>query len=265
LPEARLVARIWLPVCVETERAPEASADPSDDSPPGSPPDSQPAAEPPRSAVRRRRVFVGVLVLLLLSGLGLSPFIWVYWSSAGHRDPQPPPSAPVAIVFGAQLRPDQSPKPYLAARLDIAAALYRNKRVHAVLVSGDASGTSGNEVAAMTKYLVARGVPAAKIVADPHGLDTYDTCIRAVEVYGVRRAILVSQDFHVPRAVTLCRHLGMDADGLEAKATGSQRILWRNRVREVAADAKAVVDVVRHRPPAVRSRPTTALSQAAAI
>jgi vancomycin permeability regulator SanA len=246
-------------VCVQTEQQPEVNGDGSDVAA------ADVENEQVTDAGRSRKLLVGVVILLVLVALGFAPTSWVYWTSAGHRDPQPTPSAPVGIVFGAQLRDDhQTPKPYLQKRLDAAVMLFKAGKVRALLVSGDEHGTSGNEVAAMTKYLVAHGVPAARVVQDPYGLDTYDTCIRANEVYGVRKALLISQDFHVPRAVTLCRHLGIDADGIEAATDGTIKIRVRNWVREVAADAKAVVDVVRHRPPAVKSAPSGALARAEA-
>jgi SanA protein len=240
---------------------PRAAPSPAEES--GEDPIETPTGQRSRN---RRRVIValvtaGLLALVLLGG----PAAWVYSTSAGHRNPQPPVSAPVGIVFGAQLRPDGTPKPYLAARLNVGVQLFRAGRVRALLVSGDAHGTSGDEVSAMTRYLESRGVPAAKLVIDPDGLDTYDTCARAVRVYGVKKALLISQDFHVPRAVTLCRHLGIDADGISAPVDdGTLRILWRNRVREIFADVKAVVDAVRNRPPAVWTPPSTAVARAVA-
>ncbi|TQS40944.1 YdcF family protein [Cryptosporangium phraense] len=214
----------------------------------------------------RRRIIgalAGVVVLGVLAFGG--PLVWTWSVSSGHRFSRVPdaPDAPVAIVFGAQLQPDGKPKPFLAGRLDVAAALYRAGHVKAILVSGDGSGTSGNETAAMTRYLAARGVPAAKLVADPAGLDSYDTCVRAYQVYGVRRALLVSQEFHLPRAVALCRHVGIEADGVAGRCDDCRQMtLWRNRFREIPAGFKAAVDAVRDRPPVVSSPPDSSVSKA---
>ena len=268
---AERVAPGWCPGPVNTDRTAEAGADSADVPPASVEPDQATtdadAARPPRWPWQwRRRTLVLVTAAVLLGiAATIGPAAWVYWASAGHRNPRPTPSAPVGIIFGAQLRPDQkTPKPYLAHRLEVGVALVKDGRVRALLVSGDANGTSGNEVAAMTRYLVAHGVPADKIVADPAGLDTYDTCARAAQVYGVKKALLISQDFHLPRAVAICRQLGIDADGIGAPAGGSLRILMRNRFREILADVKAAVDVVRKRPPAVSSGPSAALERAEA-
>jgi vancomycin permeability regulator SanA len=175
------------------------------------------------------------------------------------------PEAPVAIVFGAQLSADRvRPKPVLAGRLTTAAELLRAGKVRALLISGDAKGSSGDEIAAMTGYLLELGVPAQRIVADRFGLDSYDTCRRAHDVYGVTRALLVSQRLHLPRAVTLCRARGIDADGVAARCDNCRRFtLAVNTAREVPADFKAVFDVLTDRPPAVPSPPDPALTEAA--
>jgi vancomycin permeability regulator SanA len=207
-----------------------------------------------------------LLALAVLILIVLGPAAWTMISSSGHRyTAAHAPDAPVAIVFGAELaRGGATPKPFLAGRLDVAAELYRSGKVRALLVSGDAAGASGDEAAAMTRYLTERGVPARAIVADPHGLDSYDTCARAAQVYGVRRALLVSQSFHLPRAVTICRRLGIDADGVDARCDGCRDSTLRaNTAREAAADFKAIWDVGTRRDPAVRSKPDLSLTAAA--
>lgn len=224
--------------------------------PPGS-------AQPPGTA-RRRRTWLrrGALVCAILVALFLAPAGWLLVSSAGHTyQVEDAPDAPVAIVFGAQLAAGgEQPKPFLRGRLDIAAQLLRRGAVKAILVSGDAAGSSGDETAVMTRYLVGRGVPKQRIAADDHGLDSYDTCRRAHDVYGVRKALLVSQAFHLPRAVTLCRSMGIDADGVAALCDGCQwHTMACNRGRELAAGWKAAFDWLRDRPPAVTSPPDPSL------
>ncbi|WP_412540153.1 ElyC/SanA/YdcF family protein [Longispora sp. K20-0274] len=199
-----------------------------------------------------RRVIRGALWLaIVLAVLAALPALWARSVSAGHRfDARDAPSAPVAIVFGAELAPGGTqPKPFLAGRLNVAAELYRAGKVSSVLVSGDARGTSGDEVGAMEGYLEARGVPRDRIVQDGLGLDSYDTCLRARDVYGLHRVLLVSQNFHLVRAVTLCRRLGVDADGVNATCDNCRTsTLLKNRVRDFAACHKAVYDLWSDRP-----------------
>jgi vancomycin permeability regulator SanA len=214
-----------------------------------------------------RRLVRGALVVLLAGlAVGLPPQMWTRMASAGHIYAiDAAPSADVVIVFGAQVAPGgQRPMPFLAGRLDTGAELLDRGKARAMLISGDSSGSSGDEVWVMRDYLVARGVDMRRVVSDPHGLDTYDTCRRAREVYGVTRALLVSQSLHLPRAVTLCRIHGIDAFGVSARCDGCRtRTLLLNRAREVATGPKAALDALRDRAPAVRSAPDTALLDAA--
>jgi SanA protein len=179
---------------------------------------------------------------------------WSYVASGGHRyDVADAPEAPVVIVFGAKIQDDR-PLPFLAGRLDVTAELVRTGRAKSVLVSGDAAGSWGDETRAMTEYLVARGVDPSLIVVDPHGVDTYDTCARAIQVYGINRALLVTQSYHLPRAVSLCRNLGMDADGVNATCDCNVFSLMKNRAREWLAVVDAVREAIWNRPPATSAR-----------
>ena len=211
---------------------------------------------------RRRPRAVSLVALLVLAVLLVAPTAWLRIASAGHRSEiSAAPRADVAIVFGAQLEPDGSrPKPFLTARLRATAELVRTGRVKAVLVSGDGESAAGSETNVMRAYLVELGVDRARIVDDPYGLDTFDTCRRAHDVYGVRRALLVTQAYHLPRAVTLCRNLGIDAVGVDSGCAGCRRTtLAKAWLRELPAGWKAVLDSLRGRQPAVVSPPDPAL------
>jgi vancomycin permeability regulator SanA len=221
-------------------------------------------SRPRRPAVPRlvRRAAVAAVLLGLVL---IAPTVWLWTGSAGHvHDTEATARAPVVIVFGAQVAPGGTePKPFLRGRLDTAVDLVRSGRAKAVLVSGDGHGGSGDEVAVMSRYLTDHGVPARRIVADGYGLDSYDTCRRAHDVYGVRRALLSSQAFHLHRAVALCRGLGIDADGVAARCDGCTWFtLAANRAREIPAAWKAVYDRASDRQPAVPSPPNDQLTAA---
>ena len=187
------------------------------------------------------RVGLGVLVgLVLLVGAG--PYLWIRVATAGKiHTVADAPATPVAIVLGAGLKTDGSPKLYLRIRLEDTLRLYQDGKIRAILVSGDHGRVDYDEVAAMTAWLVDRGVPADKVVADHAGFDTYDSCVRAREIFGVRAALVVTQEFHVRRAVFLCREAGIDAAGIGSSAPGDDT---RYQVREVPAAIKATFDVV---------------------
>ncbi|MFI6822813.1 vancomycin high temperature exclusion protein [Micromonospora sp. NPDC050187] len=144
---------------------------------------------------RRRRLTrlaaVGVSALLLAS----APWAWTKVAAHGHVYPESTaPAVDVVIVLGTGVAPDRhQPGERLAGRLQTAAALVRAGRAHVVLVSGDGNGASGDEPTVMTSYLAGLGVDPQRVVADPFGLDTYDTCARARQVYGATRALIVTQ------------------------------------------------------------------------
>lgn len=126
------------------------------------------------------------------------------------------PQAPVALVYGAGLAPGGVPSPVLAQRLDAAIALYRAGKVDSLLLSGDNSDRFHDETRAMVRYVLERGVPPGAVEEDDAGLSTYDSSVRAHTVFGVREAVLVTQRFHLTRALFIANSVGIDAWGVAA-------------------------------------------------
>ncbi len=159
------------------------------------------------------------------------------------------PRTPVALVLGAEVYADGVPSKFLRARLDLAVELYRRGLVAQLLVSGDGRSRFYDETGGMRDYLLEQGVPASALLVDPAGLDTYDSCLRARDAFGVRRLVVVSQSFHLPRALGICRALGLDAWGVGDESARSSPRTWAygNR-RELAANLKLVYDLASHRP-----------------
>lgn len=165
-------------------------------------------------------------------------------------DVQDAPSRPVAMVLGAQAHPG-GPSAFLAARLDVAVELFDDGRISAILVTGDGLERANFETRVMRDYLVERGIPDAKIVEDPAGFDTYDSCVRARDVFGVEELTLVSQDYHLPRAVTICRAAGVDAIGVgDTSMLRRYPYNWvKGWLREWPAAVKMEWDLLTVRPP----------------
>lgn len=180
---------------------------------------------------------------MLLCVMALLPATWTFTVTDGRlRTVADVPRADVAVVFGAGLW-NGEPSMYLANRLDAAAKLYREGRVKVVLVTGDNSSHYYDEPHAMRHYLTHKGVPDARIVSDYAGFDTWDSCTRAKAIFGVDRAILVSQGFHIRRAVALCQEAGIDSYGVSA--VDHQDALWYyGTTRELFAAHKAAVDAL---------------------
>jgi vancomycin permeability regulator SanA len=168
------------------------------------------------------------------------------------------PYAPVALVLGAQVYPDGTPSAFLAGRLDLAKRLYDAGKVKVILVSGDNMAPEYNEPDAMREYLVAAGVPAARVVADYAGFDTYDSCVRARRIFGVSDLVVVTQSYHLPRAVATCRALGLQANGVGDDSARQYVAAWRKgAIRDQLACVKTVVDLVSRREPVLGSRETS--------
>lgn len=202
----------------------------------------------------------------MFAGSVVAGFVWAALSVATASrgrvfDVDDAPDVPVVIVPGARVR-DGRPMPVLQARLDVAVTLMRGGRARAVLVSGDGAGRSGDEITAMVDYLVEQGVDRESIVADPYGLDTYDTAYRAVHTFGVRRASVATQAFHLPRAVALCRRMGIEAWGVRAEHRASVRTRFRNVAREfVLSRPKAFLELRWPRDPVVSTPPDDRLAE----
>lgn len=160
------------------------------------------------------------------------------------------PATPIAMVLGARAHPDR-PSAFLAARLDVTLDLWERGLIRAVLVSGANSAAAHHQTTVMRDYLEQRGIPAEKIVEDPAGWDTYDSCVRARDVFGVEEMVVVSQGYHVPRALMICEAVGVRAVGVGDEAS-KQRFPWaygRGELREQAANLKMEWDLATGRAP----------------
>lgn len=154
------------------------------------------------------------------------------------------PAKRAAIVFGAGLWRDGSPTPILQDRVKAAAGLYFNGKVEKILMSGDNSVVEYNEPLAMRDFALLMGVPEEAIVLDYAGRRTYDTCYRAKAIFGLTEAILVTQSFHLPRALYTCNQLGLDAVGVSADLqVYRKRSLMYWNMREFVATITALWDV----------------------
>ena len=155
------------------------------------------------------------------------------------------PRTEVALVLGASVYRGK-PSPVLAERADVAVALYRANKVSKILVTGDNGTLSYDEVTPVRKYLLGAGIPSQDIFLDHAGFDTYSSMYRAREVFLARSLTIVTQDFHLPRALWIARRLGLDAYGIVAAGGENSP---SDYVREIPAAIKALLNVLTDRQP----------------
>ncbi|HVT13879.1 MAG TPA: ElyC/SanA/YdcF family protein [Fimbriimonadaceae bacterium] len=184
------------------------------------------------------------IVVATMALLGL--FVWAtnaaVLASAGGRifaDVEKLPTEPVGLVLGTAPYFKGSKNPFFERRMDAAATLYKAHKVAKLLVSGDNYVKTYDEPSAMRDALVARGVPAADIVLDYAGFRTLDSVVRAHKIFGVDRCAIVTDDFHLPRALYIAQSAGIDAVGFQTvplprsvgtmvyvREIGSRSLVW---------------------------------------
>jgi SanA protein len=198
-------------------------------------------------------LFLGIFGLLVLI---LPRAATAVYSLNRIYQEQNAPSSRLAIVFGAGLRRDGTPTAILRDRVETAADLYFSGKVEKILMSGDNRFDYYNEPESMRQYALSLGVPDTAIAMDYAGRRTYDTCYRARAIFGASDALLVTQKFHLPRALFLCNALGLKSYGIEADNNRYRKIsllIWN--IREQIATVGAFVDVYWSNPVPVLGNP----------
>jgi SanA protein len=199
-------------------------------------------------------VLLAAVVLFLVAPVALRAWVQNRYQVRIYATVADIPERPVAIVFGAGYLPSGRLSDALADRMETAIDLYETGKVNKLLLTGDNRFADYNEPAAMAAYAQARGVPGQDLVLDYAGRRTYDSCYRAGAIFGVERAVLVTQAFHLPRALYTCDLLGLDAVGVVADRHRYLRSPWY-KLRELAALARAWLDLNALKPTPVLGDP----------
>lgn len=178
---------------------------------------------------------------------------FVQLSARGHvHSESSAPATPVALVLGAQVYPSGQPSPFLAARLDIAQRLWQSGKIETIIVSGDFAAPEYDEPKAMRAYLIECGVPESAIIVDFAGFDTYDSAARSRYVFGLSELIVVTQSYHLPRAIATFRSVGLNAWGVGDDSVRSRTRSWvKGSIREQLACVKTAYDLGISRVPAL--------------
>lgn len=184
-------------------------------------------------------------IVLFLAGTNLYVLYGPHGSSTS--DVSRVPHAQAAIVLGAQVRSDGTMSSMLGDRVRQAVALWDAGKVDRILVSGDHSSNDYDEPDTMRKALVARGVPERVIFEDHAGFNTWASMVRAKKIFRVRSAVVVTQGFHMPRALYLAGEAGMrHVTGLTSDLRSYGWQGKKSWVREILSRPKAVVDALRN-------------------
>jgi len=204
--------------------------------------------------MRTRRQSFGVKRLLVLTTLSLLLFVliinvYVFTFSRkfilenATKTPflESDGNVSVAIVLGASVYSDGTLSPLLEDRAKTALELYKNGVVQKLLVSGDNRASSYNEVIPIREYIIAHSVPEEDVFTDFAGFNTYDSMYRAKKIFGAKNVLIVTQSFHLPRAVYAARQIGLNAYGVPANKSG---YYFRNNAREVLATTKTFIRVL---------------------
>ena len=172
---------------------------------------------------RRRRIAFWTIIsssgLIVVIGLfALTSNLVIVHSAKSYivSSPAEAPLAQTAIILGARVYTNGNPSPMLADRLNVGIELYKTGKVKKLLLSGDHGRKEYDEVNAMLRYVIDHGIPEADVFTDHAGFNTYDTMYRARDVFLVESALIVTQDFHLSRAVYIARALGLEATGISA-------------------------------------------------
>ena len=196
-----------------------------------------------KTIIKKILIGMGAIIgasMLLVVIMNLYMFLTTFSDIISVEEAEELEDVDCIIVLGAGVRPDGTPSPMLQDRLDKAIELYQQGIWDKIIVSGDHREDNYNEVNAMKSYLIEHDVPSEAIFMDHAGLSTYDSMYRAVHIFGVESAVIVTQKYHMYRAVYDAKYLGIDAYGVTAEDITYSGQTYRE-IREIAARIKDIM------------------------
>lgn len=198
--------------------------------------------------IKIRRILLIILVVVGVIGLTALTFNEIVRLSTAKQIVAPEDAtdfegADCIIVLGCKVKEDGIPSDMLADRLQRAVELYHAGVAPKILMSGDHGTEDYNEVLAMKQYALDAGVPAEDIFCDHAGFSTYETMYRAKEIFGVEKAVISTQEYHLYRAIYIGNSLGIDCIGVGADYH-TYRGQWVRECREIAGRCKDFLNVI---------------------
>ncbi len=197
-------------------------------------------------AIKYTSIVIGTILLL---GLGSNYWVLSHGNQSMTSNLDEVEPAFVGLVLGTSSSPDGvRVNSYFEERMEAAIRLYQSGKVKHLLVSGDNSSIHYNEPRDMRNYLVDRGIPAKHITLDYAGFRTYDSILRSKEIFGLDEFVIVTQEFHAPRALYIAEKAGIRAGAYLADDPPSG-VSGNIKARELMARIVAVMDVLTNRQP----------------
>jgi vancomycin permeability regulator SanA len=189
-----------------------------------------------------KRVAISLAVAGLAASLGMMAVVQLAYVPRDIVLQEPALHAETAMVLGASILPDGTPSDALRDRLLVGISLYKNKNVDRILLTGDDGAYHANEIVVMKRFAVAQGVPEADILIDGKGYRTYESCKHAAQSFKLKNILIVTQRFHMGRALYLCNRLGLNARGVTSDLQTYQKgtYFW---LRDLAASVEAWWDI----------------------
>ena len=189
---------------------------------------------------RLKHIFAILVVIMILSGCAVLAVDW-YVERVGSKyilNINDVPNADAILVLGAYVFPDGTTSSMLNDRLSEGYELYKEGKAPKILVSGDHGRKDYDEVNAMKSFLRDKGVPSQDVFMDHAGFSTYESVYRARDIFKVQRVIIVTQEYHLMRAVFLAREMGLEAYGIASDKHDYGQAMKFYQVREIAARNK---------------------------
>lgn len=183
-------------------------------------------------------VFLTAVFLFIL--ISTTYVRWVHRSLI--IQPAEAPQSQAIMILGASIKSNGQPSDALKDRLETGIDLYKNNKAPLILLTGDDGRNRIDEITVMKNYVLNAGVPESDISTDGQGYRTYESCARANKTFHINQAIIVTQKFHLPRALYLCHRLGVNSVGVSADLHTYKDIRWFT-VRDWLASFKAWLDI----------------------
>lgn len=181
-------------------------------------------------------------ILILISVFTISTMNFIVYQSTKDQFNQELSDADCILVLGAGIR-ENKPTPMLNDRLEEAISLYQNKKAPKIIMSGDHSREDYNEVGVMKEFAISQGIPSSDIFMDHAGFSTYESLYRAKEIFQAKKVIIVTQDYHLYRALYIANALGIEAVGYPSNPRSYNGQIKRD-IREIIARCKDVITCI---------------------